>query len=206
MTGSEGSGTTSSGTTSTGDRTSRGKTNDDKGNDGKGNDGKGNGVPWQLLFGAAALIGTIYIVFAIIAFNRADDTGLDESAWLRTVFVIQGIEAIAFTAIGWLFGREVHRGEAKVAEKQAEEAKQDAKEAQAETGEAREAAIGAVERAAAAEKDGQRLAEAIRARAAVPKSAPGPGGDERAPAGGAPVGAGGLAELRALADSLFPPP
>lgn len=166
---------------------------------------KGNGVPWQLLFGAATLIAVIYIIFAVIAFNRADDSDIDESAWLRTAFVIQGIEAIAFTAIGWLFGREVHRGEAKVAEKQAEEAKQDAKQAQAETGEARQAAVGAVERAAAAERDGQRLAEAIRARAAVPKSAPSPGGYERAPAGGGPAEADDLVGLKALADSLFPP-
>lgn len=165
----------------------------------------GNGVPWYLLFAAAAAIGVVYIGFALFAFARADDTGITESGWLRTVFVIQGIEAIAFTAIGWLFGREVHRGAAEAAKEQAEEAKQDEKEAKVEAVTAREVAAGAGERAAAAERDGWRLAEAIRARAEAQGGVAGPGGDESSPADAPPAPPAGLDGLKSLADSLFPP-
>ncbi|GAA6527551.1 hypothetical protein [Intrasporangium sp. DVR] len=160
---------------------------------------KANGVPWVLLFLAAAAIALIYIVFAAIAFTRAGDSTLAESTWLRTVFVIQGFEAMAFTAIGWLFGREVHRGTAEAATEQAQEARQ-------------EAAV-ATDRAVGAERDGWRLAEAVRARAELAEPGlgagggpgGGPGGDERAPEGGGLVASeGSLFTLKALADNLFP--
>ncbi|MDN5796980.1 MAG: hypothetical protein L0H79_14640 [Intrasporangium sp.] len=151
----------------------------------------GNGVPWHLLFFAAALVTVAYIAFAIVTFNRADDNGVGENQWLRTVFVIQGLEAIAFTAIGWLFGREVHRGEAAASKEQAGEAKQEAQEARA--------------RSEVAGRDGWRLAEAIRARAEVAVPAQTDGGDENAPAGEPPFAERGLASLKSLADTLFPP-
>ncbi|WP_353508005.1 hypothetical protein [Intrasporangium sp.] len=158
---------------------------------GGGTDDKGNGVPWNLLFIAAIAIAVVYIVVAFITLNRADDADVTESAWLRIVFVVQGVEAIAFTAIGWLFGREVHRGAAEAAKEQADEAKQEA--------------VGAAERATVAERDGWRLAEAIRARAEVQAPVPGPGGNERGSDDDQPSPDGGLAGLKSLADSLFPP-
>jgi hypothetical protein len=36
--------------------------------------------------------------------------------WERYVYLLSGVEAIAFAATGWLFGKEVHREQAQTAE------------------------------------------------------------------------------------------
>ena len=145
---------------------------------------------------------------------RADDEGMNELIWARLAFVLQGVEAVAFTAVGWLFGREVHRGEAKVAQdlasdakKNADDAKQDARTARSETVVARSGHISAMGRATAAETSGWRLAEAIRARtdaADGANSTPGAGGNERSSVASSPS-TGNLAQLKDLADTLFSP-
>src|SRR5438067_848890 len=38
---------------------------------------------------------------------------LGDTSWARAVFLLQGIETITFAGVGWLFGREVTRQEAK---------------------------------------------------------------------------------------------
>ncbi|WP_256795761.1 hypothetical protein [Terrabacter sp. Ter38] len=71
-----------------------------------------SGASWRWLFWAAIAIVFAYVVFVLLAFVRADDK-LPETDWSRSVYVLLGLEALAFTAVGWLFGREVHRGEAR---------------------------------------------------------------------------------------------
>jgi hypothetical protein len=162
------------------------------------------------------VIATVYLVFALLTYLRADDQGTSEAVWSRQVVVLHGIEALAFTAVGWLFGREVHRGEAESAKKQAEAAQGEAHQARAESQAARADEIAARERAADAEKSGWRLAEAVRGRTrrSVPTTDETDGGDERGPAGGEVPGTTDVPiglpqdhdrELHDLADRLFPP-
>ncbi|MGV1007176.1 MAG: hypothetical protein ACOYBY_01050 [Dermatophilaceae bacterium] len=149
----------------------------------------------------------MFVGFAWLLFVRADDN-LREADWSRSVYVLLGVEAIAFTAVGWLFGREVHRGEAEAATKTADYAKQDAARANDEAKEhrgkvesAREQESDARERAVAAETKGRALAEAVRASG---EGAVVTAGDERTLAG-ASVGEAPTQSLRILADRLFPP-
>jgi hypothetical protein len=161
------------------------------------------GASWQWLFWAAAVIVIVYIIFALLAFGRADDK-LAETDWSRSVYVLLGVEAIAFTAVGWLFGREVHRGEAQAAKQDAAQAKSDAKEQRSNVDGAKEKEAGARERAVAAEVKGRALADAM--RAAGPNGSASIGGDERTGDRGAPApGVPPMDALRGLADSLFPP-
>lgn len=158
-----------------------------------------NGVPWRPLFFMAVALVVAYFLFAFLSFARADDTSITEPLWSRSVFVLLGVQSIAFTAIGWLFGREVHSGEAQIAKNQANDAKGDAQAAHDKADTAKNTEADARERAAAAETAGQSLAAAVRALA--DQSSNVDGGDENAPAGG---DSGGLPMLKSLADRLFP--
>jgi hypothetical protein len=68
--------------------------------------------------------------------------------WKNRAFVFSSVEAIVFTAVGWLFGREVHRESAETARKDAEEAQDKADTKQQEAADERAKALrlaGAVE-------------------------------------------------------------
>jgi hypothetical protein len=49
---------------------------------------------------------------------HADDIA-DDRLWARLVYVAGGLGALVSTAVGWLFGREVHRAAAEHATKEA---------------------------------------------------------------------------------------
>jgi hypothetical protein len=186
-----------------------------------------NGVPWKALFVVAVAIGVIYICFAIVTWNRADDADVaNESIWSRYVLVLQGIEAIAFTAIGWLFGREVHRGEAESAKQDKVEAERRAETERGRTEQVREEKTEAVLAGQDAESRGRELAESVRATAlatagrtgtGTPDTSHTDGGEELSPVDEdgtrslPPQGTPGPPEgpvpdhLLALADRLFPP-
>jgi hypothetical protein len=53
----------------------------------------------------------------------------DERHWTRATYLFGSVEAIAFAAAGFLFGREVHRQQAAKAEQRAAEAERNTKEA-----------------------------------------------------------------------------
>jgi hypothetical protein len=109
-----------------------------------------------------------------------------EVHWARAVYLFQGVEALAFAAAGFLFGREVHRERAERAEERAETAKQEA--------------AGAKESAARSDARGRALAHDIQVRAAAATRAPLDAAVDtrrrRDP--------GDLAELADLAERLFP--
>lgn len=188
-----------------------------QGNQGAG--GNGDGVPWQNLFWVAVAIAVAYLVFAALSWSRAGDGG-DGTTWERSLYVLKGVEAIAFTAIGWLFGREVNRGAAQAAavradaaQQEADKAKADASTERAKSDAARDRELDVHERASKAEKAGVQLAEAVRARLGAEVARGQTGGDEIAPAGDRPGGtrelpptsvAADAAYLRDLADRLFP--
>jgi hypothetical protein len=94
----------------------------DNGTNGRNGGGGNNGVSPVLLFIVAIVLILAYLVVLFILFRGADDEGASETVWGRYTFLLGGLEAIVFTAVGWLFGREVNR-------KQAEQAEQATKEA-----------------------------------------------------------------------------
>jgi type VI protein secretion system component VasK len=102
-------------------------------------------VTWIL---AVALL-VLFALSCWLLFRLADDTGVDEKVWARYLYVFGALQAIVFTAVGWIFDREVHRSAAEAATKDAKRAKQEAKDA---ANEAKQEAV-----------RGHALAEAVKA-------------------------------------------
>lgn len=80
---------------------------------------------WPLFVVAIALVA-LFLALSVWLFAAANDEGTTEMVWSRYAYIVGGLEAIVFAAVGWLFGREVNRGTAEVAKKQADVAKKDA--------------------------------------------------------------------------------
>jgi hypothetical protein len=66
----------------------------------------------------AVIVVAAFAVFAYFLVDNADTT--DQREWERWVYVFGAVEAIAFAAIGWVFGREVNRERAEKAETRAD--------------------------------------------------------------------------------------
>ena len=76
----------------------------------------------------ATIIGIIVLfVFGFFAVYLTKHTGLQQTEWDRLVYVFGGIEAVAFAAAGYFFGKEVHRERAEKAENKAANAEDAAK-------------------------------------------------------------------------------
>jgi hypothetical protein len=73
--------------------------------------------------GFAVVVVLAFGVFAYFLVENADTT--EEREWERWVFVFGAVEAVAFTAIGWVFGREVNRERAENAEERAQTAEEE---------------------------------------------------------------------------------
>lgn len=95
---------------------------------------------WQLWITVAVLLafGSVAVYMLSVA------TDANPDVWQRRVYVFSGVQAIAFTAVGWLFGREVNSG-----------ARAEARQANAALADARgkESAVRATVRAALAEQE-----------------------------------------------------
>jgi type VI protein secretion system component VasK len=72
----------------------------------------------------------VLLVFALFVNYMLGLTKVEETEWTRAVYLFSGVEAIAFAAAGFLFGREVHRVQAEKADKRADEAEKRASEAE----------------------------------------------------------------------------
>jgi hypothetical protein len=103
---------------------------------------------WLTWVFAVVLVG-LFVIACVILYHVADSTGVDEVRWHRHVYVFSAFEAIVFTAVGWVFGREVHHSTAERAIADANARKQDAEDAANEA------------------KNGYALAQAIKASAAA---------------------------------------
>ena len=55
-----------------------------------------------------------------------------EPTWSRMMMLFTSLEALAFTAAGYIFGREVHKKRAEIAESEKEKAQNEAEEAKAD--------------------------------------------------------------------------
>ncbi|MDH3733773.1 MAG: hypothetical protein OEU54_09575 [Gemmatimonadota bacterium] len=101
----------------------------------------------------------VLIVFLVILgymFFNVDET--NEVRWHRVLFLYGGVEALAFAAAGYLFGRETSRGEVAKAEDQADTAKQDAVDATGKAARAKTAAT-------LAERKAKQMLDTVRAAA-----------------------------------------
>jgi hypothetical protein len=119
-------------------------------------------------------------------FFASDNADIDETHWSRYVYVFGGLEAIVFTAVGWIFGREVNRTAAETATKIADNAAN-----QVETATTNMATL--TEEAA----KGRALANFVRAQSAQHTRARGLAPDD---ADASPQ----MAAIKEMADTLFP--
>ncbi len=72
----------------------------------------------------ALVVIVAFAAFSVFLVTNADTKEATE--WERWVYVFGATEAIAFAAVGWLFGREVNRERAVKAEASADKAQQEA--------------------------------------------------------------------------------
>lgn len=73
-------------------------------------------VPW--IFAGIILLGYAWFIYYLIGKTNAED-----KEWVKITYIFSSIEAIVFTAVGFIFGREVNRLRAVKAEKSEEKAK-----------------------------------------------------------------------------------
>jgi len=128
----------------------------------------------------------VFVAFLVVKASSANDT-----SWTRFVYLFGAVEALVFTAFGWLFGREVNRQAAKNAEARADSAQERA------------------ETAKSAAADQKARGEALRAGIEARASSAGTtvGYEERTAAdeaGGDAAAPRDMDELVTLARTLFP--
>lgn len=143
------------------------------------------------LRGVAAIIVAVLVLIGFAGFVAYLVANVNASAqsWTRYVYLFGAVQALLFTAFGWLFGREVNRQAVKSAEARADSA----------------ATRAEVANAAAADQKarGEALTAGIEVRASGAAAA---GAVEERGIGGAPGAAArtDLDELAAFARTLFP--
>ncbi len=54
-----------------------------------------------------------FLALVLLMFFQRDSS---ETSWSRLVYLLTGLQAVAFAGAGWIFGKEVHKGEAQRAE------------------------------------------------------------------------------------------
>ncbi|MEM9869240.1 MAG: hypothetical protein AAF765_16205 [Bacteroidota bacterium] len=90
---------------------------------------------WWFIFGLAVLVLMAYAYFIVFMVNKTSLGEGQELQWSRLVFLFSGVEAIVFAAVGFVFGREVHRSKAEAADTRAQNAENKTQEAQKKAGE-----------------------------------------------------------------------
>jgi hypothetical protein len=159
---------------------------------------------WQFWVAVVILLGFgALVVYVMRVADQASDP-----VWQRRIYVFSAVEALVFTAIGWLFGREVNRSAVVSAQQDAAGAKKDAETARVEARQSAEATTKAKETAAEERAKGRTLA-VVAANASAP-SGPRAAGSQDAAAGGRPAPPGAAAgaavvDLRSVIQQLYPP-
>jgi hypothetical protein len=166
-------------------------TTDDKKNSSPSTDGRAT------LAAVVTIVSLLALLLAVLYLASA--TGASDLAWTRLVYALTPIETIAFAAVGWLFGREVHRQQAQKAEARAEQAETRADQAQSE-------AVNATVQAAHEHARGTTLANAnlAKRRSAVARAEAGGGPIQDAAVGTAGRAQSDADELADLAAQLYP--
>jgi hypothetical protein len=83
-----------------------------------------DGVPPWALFTAAAILLALFVAFVIFLLVEAAKPRVGETQWTRMYLVYGTAEAIAFTVVGWLFGRQVSRTALRSSKEQLDSARQ----------------------------------------------------------------------------------
>lgn len=73
---------------------------------------------WRSQFWVTVALLVALVVVSVVLLASANTK---ESVWQHRTYVFAAVDAVALTAIGWLFGREVHRGEAQAAKTDAKQ-------------------------------------------------------------------------------------
>lgn len=85
-------------------------------------DGGADGMRYLVTVSIAVLL---LIAFGLLVYYlNQKASGEAELVWQRQVYLFGGVEAIVFTAVGWIFGREVNRQQVDKAENRADESDQ----------------------------------------------------------------------------------
>lgn len=142
----------------------------------------------QICF-AVVILALFVALIVVMVLSRNSPEG----AWKNLVYVFGSVEALLFTAVGWVFGREVHRAQAEAAEANAKDAKQ---QAQNEAIRARTAD----DRAAVEQMKFAKLKTGIRMYAQTQQAAVDPDDQTREFNSSAPAPSPALAELLRLAN------
>lgn len=93
-----------------------------------------------LIVAAVALIA--YAVLVAVAWDKAGD---EAEAWARRLALLGGIEALAFAAAGWLWGKEVSRQVITQADSRVADAQRGAEQALADAQQGRANAVAAAQ-------------------------------------------------------------
>lgn len=101
------------------------------------NNGDGKKASTASDSGPRFVLATIVLIIALFVYVVAilalwGEVDAAEPDWTRRVFLLSGIEAITFAAVGWLFGREVNRGAAETAKEAQGKAEEKTEEAATE--------------------------------------------------------------------------
>jgi hypothetical protein len=147
---------------------------------------------WSWQFWVAVALVVAFVALAVAMLGLADGS---DQAWQRRVYIFGAVEAVVFTAVGWLFGREVHRAEAETAKQDAVDARQEAAAARQEAKQNAGTAAEATAAAAAERAQARTVAATLRHT-----TTGGTGGDI---ALDAPARPGTALDLKALLDELY---
>jgi len=88
-------------------------------------------------FVLAIIILIVYLIFIGFMLFKSK---IEEPSWSRMLYLFSGIEAIVFAALGYVFGKDIHRIRAEKAEENVEEAKKETDKAKKETDNAKKTA------------------------------------------------------------------
>ncbi len=83
--------------------------------------------PTVLASVAAALVVLIAYLAGVIWLITQQGDG--DTAWTRSVYIVSGLQTLAFAAAGWFWGTQVNRGAAEVAQRQADQTRGDLQQA-----------------------------------------------------------------------------
>jgi len=169
--------------------------------------GRPDGARWSWQFLVAVLLivgfGVLVGIMVVAAGTK------DSEVWQRRVYLFGAVEAVVFTAVGWLFGREVHRSAVESAQQEADDARHDASDARNEAKRKADDAARA-DRDAVEERTRAETVAAVveNSRDVAPAAAP-PIGSQEASGTGAhaarPAAGSVVVDLKALMRDLYGP-